>query len=196
MIHSTARSHGVLHPLRVGMVDPTERQRADRRVIDVGVVDVVVLERPPARSQARAPHRPVARHVEYLSVEQPVGGAHQRRVVAVQAGVGQRQHRERGVPHRRLAGLQPHGLAILDGEPIEPGQARPDHRVIQRIALEMQRHQRVHPRRLDAAPAAVRLLALEHPSLGRGQGRAPQRPNRMPLVDAQQAVEDGEHPSR
>ena len=128
-----------------------------------------------------------------MAVEQPVCAAHQCRIVAFQAGVGQRQDGEGGVPHGRLAGLQPHRITVLDGEAIEPGKPRADNRVLQRIALEVQRHQRVHPRGLDAAPAAVCLLALDHPPFGRGQGRAPQRPKRMALVDAHHAVEDIQH---
>ena len=79
-----------------------------------------------------------------------------------------------GVPDRRLAGLQPAHRAVRsvfdDGEPVEP---------VERLAARSgassgsragQRHERVDPGRLDAAPAAVLLLAGEDPCAAAQRG--------------------------
>ncbi len=40
-------------------------------------------------------------------------------MVGRHAGVGERDDRERGVPHRRLARLEPAAAPVVDGEPVE-----------------------------------------------------------------------------
>ena len=190
--HSTASSTAVVDALGIGMAGAAQGQRDHRGVVDVGVVDVRVLERPTAAGQVRPPHGPVAGDVGDLTVKQPLGRAHERRIAGLQAGVGQRDQRQRGVPHRRLARLQPSLLGLLDGERVEAVEAGAHHRMVERIPLQVKRHQRVHPRRLDPAPAAVGLLALDDPALGRAQAQPPQRPHRVALVDAQHLVHRGQ----
>ena len=61
--------------------------------------------------------------------------------------------------------------------------------MVERVALQMQRDQRVHPGRLDPAPAAVGFLAPEDP-LGREAKRETAQPAQRPaLVAMQRAVE-------
>ena len=126
-------------------------------VVDVGVVVVGELERPAARLELGPAHRPVARHQDLLA-QQPVGGRDERGIVGRHAGVGQRDRRQRRVPHRRLAGLDP-ASPVVDGEAVEPVEAGAHHGMLERIAAQMQGDQRVDPGRLDPAPAAVGLLA-------------------------------------
>src|SRR5262249_45397446 len=102
--------------------------------------------------------------------------------------------RERGVPDRRLARLEPPFVALLDREATESVQRTGERGVIERIPLEVQREHRVHPRRLDPAPRSVRLLALEDPLAREPACELAQRPDRMALVPLQRAVEALEAP--
>ena len=86
---------------------------------DGGVVDV----RDRCRCRTRTPSRrnssqrhldlPVAAAADLLG-EQPVDGAPQRRMVARDAGLAQREHRPRGVPHRRHARLETPSVLVVD----------------------------------------------------------------------------------
>ena len=73
------------------------------------------------------------------------------------ARVEQRGQRQAGVPDRRLAGLEPAhravGAVLADEEAVQPGEPGAHRGVVEGVAEQVQRHQRVHPRRLDAAPA-------------------------------------------
>ena len=59
---------------------------------------------------------------------------------------------------------------------VEPGERARDHRMVERVAERVQRDDRPDPRRLDAAPGAVALLALDDPALGGAERAAAQRP--------------------
>ncbi len=78
---------------------------------------------------------------------------------------------------------------VLHHEALQPLQAAAHHRVIERVAPEVERHQRVHPRRLDAPPRAVGLLAAHDPRLGARDRLAAQRGQRVALVHPQRAVQ-------
>ena len=67
--------------------------------------------------------------------------------------------------------------------------ARAHHRVFEVVAEQMQRDHRVHRGRLDAAPAAVVLLALDDPARGGAHRRLAQPAQRPALVDVQHPVE-------
>jgi hypothetical protein len=90
-------------------------------------------------------------------------------VVAGGAGVGEGDDRERGVPHGRLAGLEPALVAVVDDEALEAGQPTGDDRVVERAPADGQRDEGVDPWRLDPAPRAVGLLAVDDPLLHPGR---------------------------
>ena len=126
---------------------PLQREDDLGGVVDVWIVDVGELKRPAARFQVGPTHRPVAAF-EDLLVEQPIGAADHRRVIAGDTGVMERDQREARVPHGRLAGFHPARVVLIDREALHPLQAATHQRMIERIAEQMQRNQRVHPRRL------------------------------------------------
>ena len=121
-------------------------------------------------------------------------------MVARHAAVAQGDDRQRGVPHRRLARFQAPALArgrahfarvvaVLEHEALQAFQAAAHDRVLQRIAAQVQRHQGVHPRRLDPAPGAIGLLAANDPALGAAQREPAQQPQRAVFVGAKRAVQ-------
>ena len=65
-----------------------------------------------SRPAAHSRFGPIAASANFLR-QQPVHAAFQRRMRAVQAAVGQGPHRDRGVPHRRLARLQVARFGLL-----------------------------------------------------------------------------------
>src|SRR5207244_5198462 len=113
-----------LHPGRPGQpaldcvvaaVAAPEGERHDGCVVDVRIEIVLELEGPAAGGELRPADGPVARNGDLLP-DQPVGGAHERRVLGAEAGVPQREHGEPGVPDRRLARLGPEAVALVDRE--------------------------------------------------------------------------------
>src|SRR6266540_2508961 len=170
---------------------PPQREHDDGGVVDVGIVVVRELEREPTRLQVRPAHGPVTAYAN-LAAREPHRAAGDRFVTRVEARVEQGEHRERAVPDRRLAGLEPAALLVLDREPVEAGERVRDHGVVERIAERAQRDDRPHPRRLDAAPRTVCLLALDDPLLGRAERAPAQRSDRLPLVAVQAAVDERE----
>ena len=97
---------------------------------------VVVLERPAAWLHVRALHLPVARHQDLLG-QHPVRGPLQRRVIGGRS-LDQRVRRQRGVPHRRGAGLIVELVAVLDGERLDLLELAQDQRVVLGIAEHAQ----------------------------------------------------------
>ena len=187
-----AAADRLVNALGLRVADPTERQHDLGGVVDVRVVVVVELERPSARGELRPADRPVALD-PYLLAKKPVGRFDERGVVARDARVAQCDHRQRRVPYGRLACLQAPHIALLDEEPldaVEPLLHRP---LADVVAAQGERHEGVDPGRLDPAPGPVVLLALEHPPLDPRQRPAPKRLQRMPLIDAADAVEPQEH---
>ena len=73
--------------------------------------------------------------------------------------------------------------SVLDREALEALEPGAHHRVLERVAAQVQRDQRVDPRRLDAAPGAVGLLAAHDPALGARQRGLAQRAHRPALVE-------------
>ena len=61
--------------------------------------------------------------------------------------------------------------------------------MLERVAAQVQRHQRVDPRRLDPAPRAVGLLAAHDPALGAREGKAAHERQGAALIQAQGGVQ-------
>ncbi len=196
--HCTPRSTASASAGVPSAVAPAQREHDLRGVVDVGVDVVGELESPAGRGELGPAHRPVAGHPDLL-LEQPVGGPAHDRVVRRRARVEQAGDGEAGVPDRRLARLEPAVFAVrpllADEEPVQAGDGGGEARVLQRVAQQVQREDRVHPGRLDAAPAAVGLLAGEDP-LGRlAHRQRSARVRRQPVVGLQGPVEQGERAS-
>ena len=79
--HATPRSIASVDARGVGMVDREQREHHLGRVVDVGVVGVLELERPAAGRRAGPAHRPVAARADLLgrSASRPRGRAQRRR---------------------------------------------------------------------------------------------------------------------
>ncbi len=189
-IQATARS---MAPSATTVAVP-EGQHHLGRVVDVGVVVVGELESPPAGGQAgrRMLQSPL------MVTSSPSSQAPARRMpssVGRRARIGQPDHGQGRVPHRGLAGLEPAAGLVVDGEGVQPVQAGTHHGMIERVALQVQRHQRVDPRRLDPAPGAVGLLALDDPPLGPLQGQLAQDGDGLALVDMERPIELLEPPA-
>src|SRR4029453_16168230 len=116
-------------------------------------------------------------------------------MVSWQSRVAERNDGQSSVPHWRLAGLDaPAGTRrglIENGEPIPAGHAPGDDGMVDAIAIGVQRHQRVDPRRLDTAPGAVGLLALDDPGSHPAQRELAYPPQRVAVVAVQNRVQDG-----
>ena len=152
---------------------PRARQRHQDlgRVIRIRVEIILELERPAAGLHAPYLHLPVAAAQDLLA-QQPAARPHQRRVVRRQARVQEPDHRQRRVPHRRKAGLRVEDTLVLHREgALEPLQPPAHHRIVQRVAPQFKGDERIHPRRLYAAPRSVRLLMRNDPALRRAVGR-------------------------
>ena len=68
------------------------------------------------------------------------------------------------------------------------GEAFLQRRILEAVPHGVERHQRVHPWRLDTAPAPVGLLVGEDPLFGDPARALPERLHRQPVVDAKRAV--------
>ena len=159
---------GALHPLEpahaaldrradarsVGMVDGPQRQHDLGGVVDVGVVDVGELERPAARLADRAGARPSRRvpricwsssqsapRIDRLVVGGQPGVVRARSSPAHVSQTGDWQASTRRRCRRRI---------VKRSSPSSP---RSDHRMVDAVPEQVQGDQRVHPGRLDAAPA-------------------------------------------
>ena len=157
---------------RLGVGDAQQGEHDLARVVDVGVVVVVELEGPAARREVRAAHGPVAGDADLL-VEQPARRPHD----------GGR----RRPPRRRRRGPAPPSAVSHTGDWHASSRRVPSSCTVKASspanpacmtgcvegpAEQRQRDHRVHPRRLDAAPGAVGLLALRRSSARPGRGLA------------------------
>ena len=175
-------------PPAVRDVGPAQSHQHLGRVVDVRIVVVCEFERPPARVDVGPARRPIAADSD-LFVQQPLRRPLQDRIVSVQARVGERDHRQGRVPHRRLAGLEPASGPVGDGEALKALEASLHDRVVERVAERVEGRDRPHPGRLDAAPRAVRLLSMDDP-FGGAPARLPaQAPVGMAFVCVQQFVD-------
>ncbi len=158
-----------------------ERRRAmhghdhHRRVVDVRVVVVVVLECPTARPHIRTARNPVAAHVENLQRTQPrepaLGGLLGMRLASFE----QRVRHERGVPDRRQTRLAICFVILDDEQLVDRLASNRAIRVIGGITEHVVHHHRVrHGRENRAEPVfAVQAFIdeghrLAHRALARG----------------------------
>ncbi len=159
-----------------------QREHRDRGVVDIRVAVVVEFERPAPWREPGAAHLPVAWPWHFL-IEHPEGRAHKRGIVRTRARVRQRDHREHRVPDRGLARLKAPDRSFRclfrDDEALKAGQGAPHDGMAGPVAEQMQCNQRVHPRWLDAPPAAVRLLPRDDPFSAAAQCGAARRPRRV-----------------
>lgn len=109
-------------------------------------------------------------------------------MVGGQARVGERDGGEAGVPDRRLTGLDHPGAVLApDGEPVQRRQPLTHHGVLEVVAEQVQRDDRVHRGWLDATPAAVVLLPFDDPARRRVH-RGPAQPARDDLAVLMQGL--------
>ena len=127
------------------------RHDDDRGVVDVGIMRVGVLERPSARPHVRTPHRPVALDVEHLQRFQPFETLQRGAFGLGAAGFEQCMGDERGVPHRRDAGLAI-GLVVMNNEQALDRFARGLHmRIVRRVTEHVEHQEAVDHGRKDRA---------------------------------------------
>ena len=91
------------------------------------------------------------------------------------AAGSEREQGQAGVPDGRLAGLGTQTFAVLDHETLPAVDRLAQRRVVKAVTERRERDDPPHPRRLDPAPRAVRLLTLADPALGGGDGAAAER---------------------
>ncbi len=150
------------------------RHHHDGGVVEVGIIGVVVLEGPAAGANIRPLHRPVALDVQHLLRQQPVQPLFRRRQRLLAAGFDQGMTGQRGVPHRRNAGLAI-GLVLADHQKLVDAPSRDGaRRIIRRLAEHLVHHHGVGHRRIDRAEAvfAVQPLLDERDRADRWRGRA------------------------
>ena len=195
-------------PRRTAGCEPgwPERRRAMQDlggVVGVGVVLVGELERPaPGAAPPRAAG--ASRRSAITSFESSHAAAFASAGSSGAAPASARAiGRQRGVPDRRQARLDAEALAVVEVQregPVEAGQAPRDDRVVEREPERVQGQDRVDPRRLDAAPGAVRLLALADPARHPGLGEPPQPADGAAVVEARErqaaAQQRGPRPRR
>lgn len=110
-------------------------------------------------------------------------------MVGAQARVGEGDRGQAGVPHRGLAGLDHPGAVLAPHrEAVQGFQSGAHHGVPEVVAEQVQGDDGVHGGRLDPAPAAVVLLALDDPAACGGHGGLAQPARREPPVDVQGLV--------
>ena len=134
--------------------------RDDRRVVDVRVEVVVVLERPAAGLDAGELDRPVSARPDLL-LEEPLAAFWSAGSSAAHSRGPKRDEREAGVPDGRLARLGPKAVAVVDHEPLPALDPAPEVRRLGPVAAAGEGDQRPDPRRLDPAPGAVELLPVD-----------------------------------
>ena len=101
-----------------GAIDPVQQHAHHRGVVDIGIEVVAVLERPAARARsgAWAAQSPLTSRIRRSASQ---SRRHDPRVGGLQPGLQQRMGGERGVPHRRHAGLAITRPVVADRPPID-----------------------------------------------------------------------------
>src|SRR5262249_50037090 len=89
-----------------------------RRIVDIGIELVAVLEVPPARLDARPPDLPVSR-VSDFPFEKPVDRAGDWGFVLGLARIREGDRGDGRVPDRRDAGLHPSATSFVDPQVVE-----------------------------------------------------------------------------
>ena len=121
---------------------------------------VGVLKGPAARPQPRACRRPIADGIQHLLVGKPIERLSELGCEACLADLHQRMASQRGVPHRRQAGLAVALLAVDDDQLAQCRLGGDAVRMIRRIAKAIEHHQRIGDRRKNAAKPIFAIEAL------------------------------------
>ena len=164
-----------------------EGERDDRRVVDVRIEVVVVLEGPAAGLDPRPPDCPVPALADLLG-DEPVCRLLERRLLRRHVGGAEGKQREAGVPDRRLARLGAQPVSLLDHETIPARKPAAHVGRLEPVAAARERDQRPDPGRLDPAPRAVELLAIDDPPLGVGKGALPARLHALRRIPGERPV--------
>ena len=139
---------------------PIHRHHDHRGVIEIGVIGIVVLECPTARTRGRAFHSPVALEVEHLPRLQPVQALLGFRRRPFSTRFHQRVTGQRGVPHWRDAGLAI-GLVFADHQKIvERSACGGARRIVRGFAQHFVHHHGVGHRRIDRTQAVIAVQSL------------------------------------
>ena len=93
-------------------------------------------------------------------------------MVGRHTGIAQGDYGQGCIPDGRLAAFQPAHVVFAHFKSVKTAEGFGHHRVIHRIPPQVQRQDGIHPRGLDAAPAAVGFLSLHYPPLGFAEGVA------------------------
>ena len=102
----------------------------------------------------------------------------------------ERAHGPRRIPHRRHAGQKTPALGASSiDEALHAVDAFAHHRMIEAVAHQVERDQRVHPRRLNPAPAAVGFLPFDDPLATRRCALLAPRLSRTALVEFLQPLD-------
>src|SRR5204862_5980475 len=151
--------------LSIFRVDQSQRHYHHRRVVSVGIVNIVVLECPSARFWMRIICCPITTY-PHLLVNKPICGFLQRGMFRGHARFRQRNDVDRGVPDGRKTRLYAKILGIIDKQRREVSFCLGVNRVSFRITEGAQGDQTVEHRRKDRRQAITAFAnAFEHPSL-------------------------------
>ena len=94
-------------------------ERHHRRVVDIGISRVCVLEGPAAGAQVGPPLRPVAFHIQDLALNEPVEAARRGGICFGATCLQKRVTNETRVPDRRDAGLAIGPAGLQDQQLLE-----------------------------------------------------------------------------
>ena len=179
----------LLSPLRgVGGCHVPQRHEHHHGIVGVRIIFVLVLEGPTAGFNARDVHSPVALEAHFLFL-QPRGGLLQSRMILRQAGFGEGDGGDGGVPDGRKAGLDAKILRVIHKEAGKVAVGFFHERVIVRVTESAQGHHGIEHGREDGAEAFAPLAhSLDHPGFGGLQRPPAERVNGELVVELQEFV--------
>ena len=152
-------TRGILRPHQ------TQRHQHHRRVVGVGIINVVVFERPTARFRMRIVHGPVATESDF-SFRKPVRCLLQRWVLRGEAGFAEGDDVDRRVPNGRETRLDAKIFRIINEKPSKIFRRFFVYRMGLGIAESAQGNQRIqHRRKYRGQAIAAFADSIEHPAL-------------------------------
>ena len=180
----TLQSHGPLGAARHGLVIAIARAELapraihghddDRRIVQIRIMGVAILEGPTAGTHLGAPLGPIALHLQLLQRLQPgeptPRGGHCLLGAHLHHGVGD----ERGVPDRRDAGLAV-GLVLADHQKlVDRATGDGAMGMLRRIAQRVIHHHGIRHGGVDRAQPVLAVQALRHEGRAALDGAAAQ----------------------
>ena len=180
--------------LRVQALRAIHRHHHHRRVVDIGIVRIGVLEGPAAGPDIGPPRDPIAFDIEDLLRRQPLQTFAHLRYGLIAAALEQAVTGERRIPNRRNARLAI-GLVLVHDEKLLDGFAR-DRALgmMLRIAKSVEHHHAVGYRRENRAQTILAVETLRYPR-GRAVGRAlPQAAREHGHDKAKDGIDAAEQP--